>query len=154
MSTENTTPPLAEGLDPIAVDARFAGGTIFVHAEALEWDPSTDAVRLALPGLDLPLQCHEALALAKALLRAALPADVELETRRTALPPARDPGEAYKSLALLRREAGMSRRALARAAGIRVRSLRRIERGTLAVSLSDVSFITLSIVEHMKRGPQ
>lgn len=51
----------------IAVDARFAGGTVFVGPDHEYIGDGRAVVRLALPGRTVPLFPHEARALAQAL---------------------------------------------------------------------------------------
>lgn len=50
------------------VDARFAGGPIFVDVDGLPHDPEQPIVRVRIPGLDLALFRHEAADLGIALL--------------------------------------------------------------------------------------
>lgn len=54
-----------------AVDARFAGGTVFVEPDREYIGDGRAVVRLALPGHTVPLFPHEARALAQALNAAA-----------------------------------------------------------------------------------
>lgn len=74
MTTSLTPQPGPD--NPTTVDARFAGGTIFVRTEYVDWLGDT-LVHVEIPGLSSPLMLRgfEARDLAKALQDAALAAD-------------------------------------------------------------------------------
>lgn len=70
---------------PIAVDARFAGGAILVEQDAGYLGDGRSIITLALPGLVVPLFPHEARALAAALTSQANAASGARTAREMAL---------------------------------------------------------------------